>query len=520
MALIQSLGESFAQVLRSSSFESQQEHPAESSFALMFQHRANQESTAQAPTYSSGDVGQNEANRPTNDATKNTPRPEDTFKPAENNTRQDGEKASEVKDPRSQKESTAERAGANKSRKSSTDSRSKNDTKTAETTRPNTGSVKPDRPVKANLKPLEEQQLTFLKARVKSILRNVVMRPEVRSSNEATRKQPVLKTSTSGSKAIAQAKILRISTQPADSATQRLDGKTTAEHLAARPFGDTSTNNTLQRHSAVLYPTLHQNVAEKTPNRNAGARTKSPAKTPLGSVKRGSKAVRNSAQTHRGVTPNAAPEHLAEAAPQISSTTPEGRSVTTVAQQGQSLARGNSQIAESGLKDANAPNLAGRETANAQRTSAKKSTKRASAARSLSTANWLEALSRRTTTLNRTHPHWKVLEMKLDAGDGNMTIKVMRESEQVSITVAFSDASMQAQAEAQTSQILESLKAQYNLDVNLSFTRREGSAYDFFSSEAAQAKQPVIRGKAIQNSTEEQPLARTSSFRDRNVWIG
>ena len=68
--------------------------------------------------------------------------------------------------------------------------------------------------------------------------------------------------------------------------------------------------------------------------------------------------------------------------------------------------------------------------------------------------------------------------MRLDKGDGNMTIKVMREDEHISVSVQFTDDVMRAQAESQSAQILESLKEQYGQNVKFSFGNHQDSAFD------------------------------------------
>lgn len=173
---------------------------------------------------------------------------------------------------------------------------------------------------------------------------------------------------------------------------------------------------------------------------------------------------------------------------------------------------------ETSSGDANSQNLLGKSETTAQASAAKKSSKasRAYAARSLS---WVRSISEQTAALNRRDPNWKVLEMRLDKGDGHMTIKVMREDEHVSVSVQFTDDTMRAQAESQASQILETLKEEYGQDVKFSFADKKESAFDSelrdqhtrrrrLQREAQPVDKPVI-------STTYNPLGS-----DQHQWIG
>ena len=99
--------------------------------------------------------------------------------------------------------------------------------------------------------------------------------------------------------------------------------------------------------------------------------------------------------------------------------------------------------------------------------------------------NWLKTLSERTSMMDKTNPQWKVLEMKLEEGKGTMTVKVMKEEEVVSVTVSFSDPEMKALAETNTERIIESLRNQYQQDVNFSFNNEEKGPFESFTPHRA-----------------------------------
>ncbi len=100
-----------------------------------------------------------------------------------------------------------------------------------------------------------------------------------------------------------------------------------------------------------------------------------------------------------------------------------------------------------------------------------------------------------------------------------MIIKVMREDEAVTVSVQFSDDNLRAQAESQTTQILESLREQYGKDVTFSFEKREDSAYEALSSgntsrQNRQKKQVDEPGKTPPNQHFDPRSP------DQRIWIG
>ena len=92
--------------------------------------------------------------------------------------------------------------------------------------------------------------------------------------------------------------------------------------------------------------------------------------------------------------------------------------------------------------------------------------------------NWLKTLSERTSLLDKTNPKWKVLEMKLENGNGNMTVRVMREDDHVSVAVNFSDPEVKALAETQYHEILRDLEQQYQQEVKFSFNEQNTPSFE------------------------------------------
>ncbi len=183
-------------------------------------------------------------------------------------------------------------------------------------------------------------------------------------------------------------------------------------------------------------------------------------------------------------------------------------------------AAGQTELAqtEANLSDANANNLMGKGEANNQISFEKGKGKvaQAHASRSLS---WLKALSSRTSQINRQDPNWKVLEMKLDKGDGRMIVKVMREDEHVSVSVQFSDDTLRANAESQMPQIIESLKEQYGKEVSFTFGEQTDSELNASLEEKAARKR-----RAANKSAEADQAVQVQQYHshspDQRMWIG
>lgn len=84
-------------------------------------------------------------------------------------------------------------------------------------------------------------------------------------------------------------------------------------------------------------------------------------------------------------------------------------------------------------------------------------------------AAWLQAaLDRMAKRTDR--KGWAVLEMKLNEGDGTVTVKAQRTKDRVAVSVAFSDSSLRALASAHAERIQEALQMEFGSAVDLSLS--------------------------------------------------
>ena len=120
---------------------------------------------------------------------------------------------------------------------------------------------------------------------------------------------------------------------------------------------------------------------------------------------------------------------------------------------------------------------------------------------------------------------WKVLEMKLDEGQGTMTVRARRDEEKVSITVNFSDPQLRALAAEQADRLQETLRAQYQTDVDFSLMsdnagqshaddrRSQGGGSSDANAGAAGRTEPL-------SGAERARATRAALAGARNEWIG
>lgn len=141
-------------------------------------------------------------------------------------------------------------------------------------------------------------------------------------------------------------------------------------------------------------------------------------------------------------------------------------------------------------------------------------------ARSARASNWMKVLSERTSMLDKSNPQWKVLEMKLDKGNGSMTVRVMKEDDHVSVAVNFSDPEVKVLAENQYNQILDDLKDQYQQEVKFTFNGQGHSAFESFSSATPHKPKSRPLLQPIDKTTQDAPTPRPHASPDNNVWIG
>ena len=141
-----------------------------------------------------------------------------------------------------------------------------------------------------------------------------------------------------------------------------------------------------------------------------------------------------------------------------------------------------------------------------------------STTRAYKALNWLKTLSDRTSLLDKTNPQWKVMEMQLEKGNGKMTVKVMKESDQVSVAVNFSDPDVRAMAEAEYTNILKNLQEQYQQEVRFTFSDHEQTPFESFNSQKAPSRRTSsnLTHKGLQVNEQNSP----AGYHDQQGWIG
>ena len=335
-----------------------------------------------------------------------------------------------------------------------------------------------------------------------------------------------------------QIKPIRISTEPAEASLRSAPEKTTVEHLKTRLQDfkglKEAVRQRVENPVRITEPAVPQSQTitagervskySKQASRGRAARS---GETPLFRVstkspktKTKSVPAKNKQRVHRE---QAVGEMRTQAHSDSTPVNPHQTSPNEKAIQdrtGMPLRGGKSSL-ESSSGETRSQQLLGKSQVDVTKGLNRKVSKNEAVAHGTRAVKWMEALTHRTSLMDRSHPHWKVLEMRLDDGDGTVMIKVMRESDHIAVKVGFSDASMQAQAESQTSQILESLRAQYNQDVNLSFTQREGSAFESSAFTAERHQRPSMKTESSDSDkamTERAPEA--FSGENHRVWIG
>lgn len=100
---------------------------------------------------------------------------------------------------------------------------------------------------------------------------------------------------------------------------------------------------------------------------------------------------------------------------------------------------------------------------------------------------------------------WQVLNVKLDDEQGHVTVKARREEEKVSISVGFTDPVTRAMVQANAQRIEQTLEAQYQTSVDLSFFT--GSEEQGGPGDNHQRGPETGSGKTLSASVEHTPVA-------------
>ncbi|MEM8486294.1 MAG: hypothetical protein AAF564_12150 [Bacteroidota bacterium] len=371
--------------------------------------------------------------------------------------------------------------------------------------------------------------LTQLKTDVKAIF-NSLTPLKTSSSSQTTNlrafnqpKQPTVTLSTD------RVKPIRLTSSPVIKESASKDGKTTLAHLKARKSTRLDTKgNDQQADTRVIIRDTESKGESLTQKATAGAKKAGNMAAQVSAANEGlEKPIRMSKKARLRSQKKA--QRIAQArqqqAPVAGQETPgvfkdvEAMRETMQTQQATLQAQTtDSSQTDASSADSNANNLMGRSEAAAQLANTKSTGKatQAYASRSLS---WLKALADRTGQMSRQDPSWKVLEMKLDRGDGQMTIQVSREDDHVSIAVQFSDDAVRAQAESQSAHIRESLKEQYGEDVAFSFTNQQKSDFSSSMDERA-SRRRRLRADVIAQEKAVQTQTYARSNPDQHIWIG
>ncbi|ARA94781.1 hypothetical protein AWN76_017560 [Rhodothermaceae bacterium RA] len=141
------------------------------------------------------------------------------------------------------------------------------------------------------------------------------------------------------------------------------------------------------------------------------------------------------------------------------------------------------------------------------------------------TAAQLRASMERVTGGVNLSNGWQVLEMRLDEGDGTMTIRTHRTDERVAVSVAFSDPSLRALAATQADRLQEALQARYDQQVDLSLMN-SGSEHTGSRHPSGQPQggrdatdgPPTLHAAAVAPAPEKPGLHRTGLT--PHEWIG
>ena len=118
---------------------------------------------------------------------------------------------------------------------------------------------------------------------------------------------------------------------------------------------------------------------------------------------------------------------------------------------------------------------------------------------------------------------WQMLEMKLDDGDGTLTIKTRQEADQLSIHVSFSDPNLRAVAEAHLNRLRDALRSHYDTDVDLTLSNGDtgSSNHDEQARSAERRNRSSALGQgSAQPETTERPVRLAPRAGSRHVWVG
>ncbi len=140
--------------------------------------------------------------------------------------------------------------------------------------------------------------------------------------------------------------------------------------------------------------------------------------------------------------------------------------------------------------------------------------------KSVVSAAWLQSLLDPTSGVHTGADGWKMLEMKLDDGDGTMTIRTRREAEHVVVSVGFSDPRVRDLAQQNMDRLHEALNQQYEtaVDFSLDHDQSGSNENDRHPSRRITKDARIAREASKATETASSPeLVRAGA---RHVWVG
>jgi|GEM_PF-5317213 len=136
-------------------------------------------------------------------------------------------------------------------------------------------------------------------------------------------------------------------------------------------------------------------------------------------------------------------------------------------------------------------------------------------------AAWLRSLLDQASRPLSNRNGWKMLEMKLDDGEGTMTVKTRREADHVAVAVAFSDPKLRDLAHQNMERLHEALKQQYETAVELSLTHDDSGAHQRQGSPHANSGNMHLNGQGGESDVlDHSAPTREVHAGARHVWVG
>ncbi|GIV59775.1 MAG: hypothetical protein KatS3mg043_0864 [Rhodothermaceae bacterium] len=112
-----------------------------------------------------------------------------------------------------------------------------------------------------------------------------------------------------------------------------------------------------------------------------------------------------------------------------------------------------------------------------------------------------------------------MLELRLDDGDGTMTIKARRDAERVIVAVSFSDPHLRLLASENADRLQEALRQQYDASVDLSLAGEDAGASSRHHENGQDSPASFARVSRVHDrEAGAGPVLRRAGA--RHVWVG